>query len=193
VELPRLAEKSAGNLVAALEKSKATTLPRFIYALGIREVGEATAANLARHFGTLEALMNAELKALEAVTDVGPVVAAHLHSFFQEPHNRDTVQQLIDAGLHWEEAEVAVRPQPLSGQTWVLTGTLETMTRDQGKARLQALGAKVSGSVSKKTAALVAGEAAGSKLTRAEELGVEVLAEKTFLERLAAWEKGETP
>lgn len=187
-ELPRFGKKSADNLIAALEKAKHTTLPRFIYALGIREVGEATAANLARHFGTLQALMAADQAALEAVEDVGPVVAAHVHSFFDEGHNRDTVRQLIEAGVHWDEAEVTARPQPLVGQTWVLTGTLESMTRDEGKARLQALGAKVSGSVSKKTAGVVAGPGAGSKLSKAEELGVEVLDEEAFLTRLAEWE-----
>ncbi|GAA0636300.1 NAD-dependent DNA ligase LigA [Halomonas beimenensis] len=190
-ELPRMGQKSSENLVAALEKAKATTLPRFIFALGIREVGEATAANLARHFGSLEALMAADREALEAVEDVGPIVAAHVHTFFRQPHNRETIQALIDAGVHWEETEVEAGPTPLEGQTWVLTGTLDTMTRDEGKARLQALGAKVSGSVSKKTACLVAGEAAGSKLTKAEQLGVEVIDEATFLERLAAWENGE--
>ncbi len=189
--LPRMGEKSSENLVAALEKAKATTLERFIYALGIREVGEATAANLARHFGTLETLMAAEREALEAVDDVGPIVAAHVHTFFRQPHNRETIQALIDAGLRWEEAEVEAGPTPLEGQTWVLTGTMESMTRDQGKARLQALGAKVSGSVSKKTACLVAGEAAGSKLTKAEQLGVEVIDETTFIERLSRWESGQ--
>ncbi|WP_444999773.1 NAD-dependent DNA ligase LigA [Halomonas mongoliensis] len=190
-ELPRMGQKSSENLVASLEKARATTLARFIYALGIREVGEATAANLARHFGTLEALMEAEVEALEAVKDVGPIVAAHVHTFFRQPHNRETIDDLIACGLRWEEAAVGERPQPLAGQTWVLTGTLESMTRDQGKARLQALGAKVAGSVSKKTAGLVAGEAAGSKLEKAMQLGVPVLDEAAFLARLAAWEAGE--
>ncbi|SFH52600.1 NAD-dependent DNA ligase LigA [Modicisalibacter xianhensis] len=188
IELPRFGRKSADNLIAALEKARHTTLPRFIYALGIREVGEATAANLARHFGTLQALMDADQAVLESVEDVGPVVAAHIHAFFEEGHNRDTVAQLIEAGVVWDEAEVIARPQPLVGQTWVLTGTLENMTRDEGKARLQALGAKVSGSVSKKTAAVVAGPGAGSKLAKAQELGVDVLDEDTFLARLAEWE-----
>ncbi len=190
-ELPRMGQKSSENLVDALDKAKATTLARFIFALGIREVGEATAANLARHFGTLGALMEADREALEAVEDVGPIVAAHVHTFFRQPHNRETLEALIEAGVHWEEAEVKSGPTPLEGQTWVLTGSMQSMTRDEGKARLQALGAKVAGSVSKKTACLVAGEAAGSKLTKAEQLGVEVIDEATFLERLAAWEKGE--
>ena len=189
--LPRMATRSSENLVAALEKAKATTLARFIFALGIREVGEATAANLASHFGTLEALMEADREALEKVADVGPVVAAHVHTFFQQPHNRTTIEALRRAGVHWEETTMVAGPTPLEGQTWVLTGSMESMTRDDGKARLQALGAKVSGSVSKKTTCLVAGEAAGSKLTRAEQLGVEVLDEATFLERLAAWEAGD--
>ncbi|MDV6319732.1 NAD-dependent DNA ligase LigA [Chromohalobacter sp. HP20-39] len=190
-ELPRLAEKSANNLVNALQTAKRTTLARFVYAIGIREVGEATAANLARHFGTLQALREATLEALEAVEDVGPVVARHIHTFFRQAHNQETLDDLIAVGLTWDEQTIAERPQPLAGQTWVLTGTLEGMTRDEGKARLQALGAKVSGSVSKKTAALVAGEAAGSKLDKARELDVEVLDEDTFLQRLTEWENAE--
>ncbi|WP_339883669.1 NAD-dependent DNA ligase LigA [Vreelandella maris] len=187
--LPRMGEKSANNLVNSLEKAKSTTLARFIYALGIREVGEATAANLANHFGTLETVQTAELAALEAVNDVGPIVAAHVHTFFRQPHNQETIAALIDAGVTWQEAAVTQGPTPLEGQTWVLTGSLESMTRDEGKARLQALGAKVAGSVSKKTTCLVAGEAAGSKLTKAEQMGVEVIDEATFMERLAEWEQ----
>lgn len=189
-ELPRMGEKSADNLIRALEKARHTTLPRFIYALGIREVGEATANSLARHFGALQALMGASQEALETVADIGPIVAAHIHAFFHETHNRETVAQLLDAGLSWREEAVAERPQPLAGQSWVLTGTLENLTRDEGKARLQALGARLAGSVSKKTAAVVAGEAAGSKLAKAEELGVEVLDEASFLARLNEWEQG---
>ncbi|AMD01507.1 NAD-dependent DNA ligase LigA [Halomonas chromatireducens] len=188
--LPRMAQKSSDNLVAALEKAKQTTLPRFIFALGIREVGEATAANLARHFGTLDALMEAEVADLEAVEDVGPVVASHVYTFFRQPHNRETIEELRSLGLTWKEEVVGDRPQPLAGQTWVLTGTLESMTRDEGKERLQALGAKVAGSVSKKTAAVVAGPGAGSKLAKAEQMGVSVLDEQGFLERLEAWESG---
>lgn len=187
--LPRMGEKSATNLVNALEKAKSTTLARFIYALGIREVGEATAANLANHFGTLEAIQAAELEALEAVNDVGPIVAAHVHTFFRQPHNQETIAALIEAGITWQEAEITQGPTPLEGQTWVLTGSMESMTRDEGKARLQALGAKVAGSVSKKTTCLVAGEAAGSKLTKAEQMGVDVIDEATFIERLAEWEQ----
>ncbi|NRB54636.1 MAG: NAD-dependent DNA ligase LigA [Salinicola sp.] len=189
-ELPRLAEKSANNLVNALEAAKQTTLARFIYAIGIREVGETTAANLARHFGSLEALRHAELDALEAVDDVGPVVAHHVHTFFSQTHNQQKLEDLIAVGVTWEEVEMAERPQPLAGQTWVLTGSLESMTRDEGKERLQALGAKVAGSVSKKTTAVVAGEAAGSKLEKAMQLGVEVIDEATFIGRLEKWEAG---
>lgn len=187
--LPRMGDKSATNLVNALETAKSTTLARFIYSLGIREVGEATAANLANHFGTLESIQAAELAALEAVNDVGPIVAAHVYTFFRQAHNQDTIAALIEAGITWQEAEVIQGPTPLEGQTWVLTGSLESMTRDEGKARLQALGAKVAGSVSKKTSCLVAGEAAGSKLTKAEQMGVDVIDEATFIERLAEWEQ----
>ena len=189
-ELPRMGQKSSENLVAALQRAKATTLARFIYALGIREVGEATAGNLASHFGTLQALMDAEQQDLEAVNDVGPIVAAHVHGFFREPHNREIIDDLLGCGLAWEEQEIGERPQPLVGETWVLTGTLENLTRDEGKARLQALGAKVAGSVSKKTACAVAGPGAGSKLAKAEELGVTVIDEAEFLTRLARWEAG---
>ncbi|MCP1328544.1 helix-hairpin-helix domain-containing protein, partial [Halomonas sp. 707D4] len=190
-ELPRMGQKSSRNLVEALERARQTTFARFVYALGIREVGEATAANLAAHFGTLDALMEADQAALEAVNDVGPIVAAHVATFFDQPRNQATIQALRDAGLTWEEARVERGPTPLEGQTWVLTGSLDTMTRDEGKARLQALGAKVAGSVSKKTACVVAGEAAGSKLAKAEELGVEVLDETAFIDKLRQWEQGE--
>ena len=191
-ELPRMGRKSSENLVAALDKARQTTLSRFIFALGIREVGETTAANLSRHFGSLEALMVADVAALEAVDDVGPIVAAHVHTFFQQPHNRETIEDLLACGLTWQEETVGERPQPLAGQSWVLTGTLESMTRDEGKARLQALGAKVTGSVSRKTAGVVAGDAAGSKREKAEQMGVPVIDEASFLERLAEWERGET-
>ncbi|QEA37920.1 NAD-dependent DNA ligase LigA [Pistricoccus aurantiacus] len=187
-ELPRMAQKSAANLAFALDHSRRTTLARFIYALGIREVGEATANNLARHFGNLSALMEASVESLEAISDIGPVVARHIHTFFRQAHNQNTLEDLQQVGITWDEVEMQPRVQPLAGQTWVLTGTLESMTRDEGKARLQALGAKVSGSVSKKTACLVAGEAAGSKLTKAQELEVPVIDEAGFLEKLQEWE-----
>jgi DNA ligase (NAD+) len=179
VGLERLAEKSARNLLEALERSRHTTLARFLYALGIREVGEATAQGLARHFGTLEALMAADQEALEAVPDVGPVVARHVRTFFEQDHNRAVIHALQEAGVEWAPEPAAPRAaQPLEGKTVVLTGTLEGMSRNDAKARLEALGAKVTGSVSKKTGYVVAGADPGSKLARARELGVEVLDEE---------------
>ncbi len=185
--LPRMAEKSAANLLAAIERSRDTTLPRFLHALGIPNVGEATAQALARHFGTLEAISNASLEALQQVPDVGPVVAESIHLFFAEAHNRQVMEQLIAAGVQWPAIEVAPREaQPLAGMSVVLTGTLSSMGRDEAKERLEALGAKVASSVSKKTALVIAGSDAGSKLAKAEQLGVPVLDEATFLERLEA-------
>jgi len=183
--LDRMGEKSAENLLEALEKSKGTTLARFIFALGIRQVGEATAQALAAHFGGIEALQDADAEALEAVPDVGPVVAHSIRAFFHEKHNRQVIGKLIAAGVHWPA--VARAPQgeaPLAGKTVVITGTLAAMTRDQAKERLQALGAKVSGSVSAKTSFVVAGESAGSKLDKAQALGVEVWDEARLLELL---------
>jgi DNA ligase (NAD+) len=186
-QLDRMGDKSAENLVAAIAASRKTTLPRFIYALGIREVGEATALNLARHFGDLPALQDASIDALLQVDDVGPVVADHVHQFFAQPHNRDVIRRLVAEGVNWApQQRVAVAP--LQGQVWVLTGTLEQMTRDEAKARLLALGAKVAGSVSAKTTQVVAGPGAGSKLDRATELGIAVIDEAEFLRRLAALE-----
>jgi DNA ligase (NAD+) len=177
-------------LMAALERSKATRLERFLYALGIREVGEATAQRLAQHFGTLEALMAADEAQLRQVPDIGPVVAAHIHAFFQEPHNREVIAKLRKAGMHWPDVKAAGKEErSLEGQTFVLTGTLARMTRDEAKARLQALGAKVSGSVSKKTAYVVAGTDPGSKLAKAQTLGVTVLNEAEFLTLLGLSER----
>ena len=186
--LDRMAEKSAANLVAALEASRETTLPRFLFALGIREVGEATAAGLARHFGTLERLMAADEEELQQVPDVGPVVAESVATFFRQPHNREVIQHLIEAGIRWEEAEPDTGPKPLDGVTVVLTGTLAERTRDEAGAALEALGAKVTGSVSKKTDYVVAGEAAGSKRDKAEELGITIL-DDAGLEQLLAGER----
>ncbi|MFZ5755957.1 MAG: NAD-dependent DNA ligase LigA [Pseudomonadota bacterium] len=182
-DMERMGEKSAQNLVDAIERSKGTTLQRFLYALGIREVGEATALALARHFGRLENLLVADEARLQRVPDVGPVVAAAIAGFFREPHNRDVVAALQAAGVHWPESDPVELPAalPLAGKTFVLTGTLSSMGRDEAKAKLQALGAKVSGSVSKKTAVVVAGEEAGSKLDAARELGVDVWDEARFL------------
>ncbi|MDQ2780392.1 MAG: NAD-dependent DNA ligase LigA [Pseudomonadota bacterium] len=178
--LPRMAEKSAMNVVAALEASKQTTLQRFLYALGIRQVGESTARDLARHFGSLDRLMAAPLEALEQVSDVGPVVALSIRTFFDQPHNVDVVQALRKAGLHWSEGAGSVDDagsQPLAGLTLVLTGTLPTLTRDEARALVEAAGGKVAGSVSKKTSYLVAGAEAGSKLEKATTLGIPVLDE----------------
>ena len=176
--LERMGDKSAANLVAAIDRSREPVLWRFLYALGIREVGEATAKGLAAHFGTLEAISEADEASLQTVPDVGPIVAGHIRSFFGQPHNQETLAALKKAGVTWQEEQVlSVDEQPLSGQTWVLTGTLSGMTRDQAKEKLEQLGAKVAGSVSKKTACVVAGEAAGSKLAKAEQLGVPVLDE----------------
>lgn len=184
VSLPRMAEKSGSNLLSAINKARATTLQRFVYALGIRDVGEATALALARHFGSLDALMQADATALEEVPDVGPIVASRLTTFFAAEENRLAVEALRSAGVSWGDlvpAREAAETLPLAGQTWVLTGTLESMSRDDAKARLQALGAKVAGSVSAKTHGVIAGPGAGSKLDKAHELGLEVLDEAAFL------------
>ena len=186
IALERMAEKSAQNVLAALEKSKQTTLPRFLFGLGLRHVGEATAKDLARHFGTLDAIMDASVEQLLEVNDVGPVVAQSLHTFFQQPHNREVVEQLRACGVTWPEGPVAERaPQILAGKTVVLTGTLPTLSRDAAKDMLEAAGAKVAGSVSKKTSYVVAGAEAGSKLAKAEELGVPVLDEVGMLALLS--------
>jgi len=177
--LERMADKSAANLVAALQKSKRTTLARFLYGLGIRHVGEATARDLARHFGTLDRLMDARLEQLLEVEDVGPVVAQSIRTFFDQPHNREVVEQLRTAGVTWPEydGEADTSPKPLAGKTLVLTGALPALSRDQAKALVEAAGGKVAGSVSKKTDYVVAGDEAGSKLDRARALGVPVLDE----------------
>jgi DNA ligase (NAD+) len=184
--LERMAEKSAANVVAAIEKAKSTTLARFIYALGIRHVGETTARDLARHFGSLDALMNADEPALLEVPDVGPVVARSIAGFFAEPHNREVVEQLRAAGVHWPEPGSGGAPVagPLAGATVVLTGTLPRLTREQATEKILAAGGKVAGSVSKKTSFVVAGEDAGSKLDKARALGVRVLDEDELLRML---------
>ena len=188
--LDRMAEKSAQNVLAALEKSKSTTLQRFLFGLGIRNVGESTARDLAKHFGKLDAIMDASVEELLQVKDVGPVVADSIHTFFAQPHNREVVEQLRACGVQWEEGEPAEKaPQILAGLTVVLTGTLPTLGRDAAKDMLEAAGAKVSGSVSKKTSYVVAGAEAGSKLAKAEELGVPVLDEAGMLALL----RGEQP
>jgi DNA ligase (NAD+) len=185
-ELDRMAEKSAQNLLDGLETSKQTTLARFLYALGIRHVGESTAKDLAKHFGSLDAIMSASEEQLLQVRDVGPVVAHSLHTFFSQAHNCEVVEQLRAVGVTWQEGEPAAqKPQPLAGKTFVLTGTLPTLSRDAAKDMLEAAGAKVSGSVSKKTDYVVAGEEAGSKLDKAKELGVAVIDEVEMLGMLS--------
>jgi len=185
-ELDRMGEKSARNLLASIIKSKDTTLSRFLYGLGIREVGEATASSLAAYYGRLEAIMSASEDDLQQVPDVGPIVAARIHSFFDEKHNQEIVARLIASGLHWDEFEPDTDTEsgPLSGKTFVLTGTLTNMSRDEAKDQIQALGGKVTGSVSKKTDYVVFGAKAGSKLAKAQNLGVATIDEaglKKFL------------
>jgi DNA ligase (NAD+) len=184
--LERMGEKSASNLVAALERSKETTLARFLFALGIRDVGEATALALANHFGGLDPLMSASLEEIQQVRDVGPVVAAHVRDFFDEPRNRDVIEKLRGSGVRWPEG----RPTrssgegPLTGETIVITGTLASMTRDEARDAARSAGATVTDSVSKKTTLLVVGAEAGSKLRKAQELGVRVVEEADFLQLL---------
>lgn len=183
VQLERMADKSAQNLIDALDKSRNTTLERFIYALGIHDVGEATARSLANHFGSLDALMQADKEALMAVTDIGPIVAESILTFFKQQHNQQVIDKLIQAGVSWEDIEVKPAEElPLNGKTFVLTGTMESMSRDEAKVALQTLGAKVTGSVSKKTDYVVVGADPGSKADKAESLGVAILDEAAFLD-----------
>ena len=187
-----MAEKSAQNILDALQQSKQTTLPRFLFGLGIRHVGEATAKALVRHFGKLDSIMDASLEQLTQVADVGPIVALSLRTFFDQPHNREVVEQLRACGITWPEHEPA--PQailPLTGKTFVITGTLPTLAREELKEMLETAGAKVAGSVSKKTHFLVAGSDAGSKLDKARELEVPILDEAGVLALLASY--GEMP
>lgn len=184
--LERMGDKSAANIIAAIEKSKQTTLPRFLFALGIREVGEATALQLATHFGVLDNIIKAELDDLVLVPDVGPIMAEHIRIFFRNAENIALIKELQASGIGWPilESSQDETAKPLMGDTYVLTGTLEQMTRNEAKAKLIALGAKVAGSVSKNTSCVVAGPGAGSKLTKAEELGIEILDEGEFIARL---------
>ena len=180
--LERMGDKSADNVIKALEKGKTTTLARFLYALGIREVGESTARTLAQHFGTLEKLKIATTDDLQKVPDIGPIMAKHIVAFFRQAHNLEIIQRLQEIGIHWTENEPpTATTQSLAGKTFVLTGTFSQMTRNEAKARLQALGAKVSGSVSKKTHIVVAGEKAGSKLEKAHALGIKVIDEAALI------------
>jgi len=180
--LDRMGVKSAANLIAAIDESKRTTLPKFLFALGIREVGEATALSLVNYYGSLEKLIASEVVSLEKVPDIGPIVAEHIHRFFANRENLALIEKLQLRGVNWHEAEVKVStPKPLAGQTFVLTGTLEIMPRNNARAKLIDLGAKVSGSVSKNTDCVVAGLGAGSKLSKAKELELKILDEKDFL------------
>ena len=183
-DLDRMAKKSAQNVLDALEKSKTTSLARFIYSLGIRHVGESTAKSLAKHFGSLDALLASDENLILSVNDIGPVVAQSILSFFADPLNRQLIDQLRASGIHWEEGEPEQSSDRLAGKTFVLTGTLPTLSRDDARAKIEAAGGKVAGSVSKKTSYVVAGEEAGSKLARAEELGVAILDEEQFLKLL---------
>lgn len=187
-ELPRVGEKSAQNLLDALQASKSTTLARFIYALGIREVGEATAQSLANHFGGLDALRDATPEVLEVVPDVGPIVAEKIAAYFDNPDNARAVDELVEVGIAWPAIEAVADSLPLAGQTWVLTGSLEQMSRNEAKQKLTDLGAKVAGSVSGKTAQVVAGPGAGSKLVKAEQLEVPVMDEARFMELLSDYD-----
>jgi DNA ligase (NAD+) len=188
--LERMGEKSAANLIQSLEKCKQTTLSKFIYSLGIREVGEATAANLAAHYCELEVIKQANMESLQEVSDVGVIVAQHLVNFFAEEHNVQVIDELIAAGIYWPTIEkIEVDLLPLAGQTFVLTGTLVQMDRNAAKATLQSLGAKVAGSVSAKTSCVVAGDKAGSKLIKAESLGVKVINEQAMLELFSELER----
>jgi len=190
--LERLAEKSASKLVASIDRARATSLERFLFALGIREVGEATAASLADYFGALDSLMAASEDDLQKVPDVGPVVASHIHVFFRQSHNLEVIQEMRDRGVHWPEHEGRQHSSddlPLSDVTIVITGTLENFTRDELKARLQSLGAKVTGSVSKRTSYLIAGASPGSKLAKAEKIGVTIVTEAALSSLL----EGERP
>jgi len=186
--LPRMGEKSADNLLQALEKSKTTTFDKFLYALGIREVGETTARILATHFGKLENLLSATVEQLQEIHDIGTVVANNIYTFLQQSHNLEVITRLRQLGVHWQEHEVAAvkTPEslPFAGQTFVITGTLASLTREEAKAKLLALGAKVSESVSKKTSYVIVGEKAGSKLDKAQSLGIKILAEDEFLQLL---------
>lgn len=183
----RLAQKSAQNLVNALQRSKATTLPRFLYALGIGQVGETTAQQLAGNFGSLDAIMSASIEELIKVQDIGPVVAESIYTFFRQTHNVEVIRKLLAAGVEWpeEKIEVDLTKRPLAGKTFVLTGTLDAMTRDEAKVKLQSLGAKVTSSVSGKTDYVVVGADAGSKASTAEQLGVDTLDESQFLQFIA--------
>jgi len=182
--LERMGDKSALNLVEQINKSKTATLPRLLHALGIPQVGEATALALANHFGDLEPILDANEEQLQEVEGIGPNVAAEIRSFFHQKHNREVNDKLVKAGVHWPKIVVDRKAQPLAGKTFVLTGTLVSLSRDEAKEKLQSLGAKVAGSVSKKTDYVIVGEEAGSKADKARELGIATLDEAGLLKLL---------
>ena len=184
-DLERMGVKSAGNLISAIEKSKQTSLPRFLFALGIREVGEATAMSLVNHYGDLPPIIAAESESLEQVADVGPIVAQHIRNFFTNKDNLALIAELQKSGIRWPSVDIASASLALQGQTYVLTGTLEQLPRSEAKSKLQALGAIVAGSVSRNTDVVVAGPGAGAKLARAEELGLKIINEREFLDLIA--------
>lgn len=184
MQLERMGKKSAENLLNALDKSKNTTLPRFLFALGIREVGEATALNLAQHFTDLDSVMQASRDQLLEVQDVGPVVAEHIETFFDQRHNQEIIERLVHSDIRWPVIKRQAADSVFSGKTVVLTGTLSRMTRGEAKDRLTSLGARVSGSVSGKTDMLIAGSEAGSKLDKAEKLGIRIVDEDELFDLL---------
>jgi DNA ligase (NAD+) len=184
--LERMGEKSAANLIESIENSKQTTLAKFLFSLGIREVGEATGQTLAKNFGSLKAIVSADQEALLEVDDVGPVVAYYIRDFFRNPDNLSIISALREFGVRWDDIDITAQDtQPLKGQTWVLTGAMEIMSRAEAKDKLQDLGAKVAGSVSAKTSQVVAGPGAGSKLTKAQSLEIPVMDEEQFVKFLA--------
>lgn len=183
--LDRMGDKSAQNILHALEQSKTATLPRFVFALGIREVGEATAKNLAKHYRDLQPLFHATVEELQSIQDIGPVVAHHIATFFSEKHNQKVIEQLLKAGIHWEKNHTSAGELPLTGKTFVLTGTLTSLTRDTAKEKLESLGARVAGSVSNKTHYVVVGSDAGSKLEKAKALGIPIMDENEFIRFLS--------
>src|SRR5438552_714805 len=182
-ELERMGEKSSENIIHSIQKSKKTTFSKFLYALGIREVGETTALVLSQHYADLDAIRFATIEALQEIPDIGPVVASHIHTFFMQPNNVETIKRLLQAGIHWPTVTQKTHSvqHEVSGKTFVLTGTFSSFTREALKEQLITLGAKVSESVSKKTHYVVVGESPGSKLTKAESLGVSILSETQLL------------
>jgi len=185
--LPRLGEKSAEKLIKAIEKSKKTSLPRFLYALGIRDVGEATAQTLAQHFGDLDSLTQASEEDLQNISDIGPIVSAHIYAFFHQKHNLEIIKKLLQSGIHWPAIPVSIKHQPLKNKVYVITGTLSSLSREEAGDALKKLGAKVTNSVSNKTTALIVGADPGSKMQKAQDLNIPILTEQELLNLLATY------